>query len=164
MARWNRRGLESVYFLPSVASAALAPTVAEVTAGKRLDTVLRELNDFTFGGTTEDAADMASTFPKTVGGVDEVGSPNIVIYEGDVTTDQEEVVRAALPKGTSGFIFFVPPVNGARVTIAAGSKGRTWPIAVLSNVPNESGESGAATYTVMFSVPREPALSVTVLA
>ena len=33
MARFNRKGLTEIHFLPTIASASLIPTTAEITAG-----------------------------------------------------------------------------------------------------------------------------------
>lgn len=162
MPRFNPKALESIYFIPTIASGTLAPTVAEVTAGTVLHTVIRTVNGFKFQGSTMGAEDVGSRFPKTVGGNDQVDACGFEIYTGDKSDDPEVAVKTALARDTVGYIMFVKPVNGARVTIAAGSKGQIWPVAVITNAENHFPD-GPATTTISFSTPSEPK-DVTVLA
>lgn len=158
MGRFNNRGQKKVYFIPTVAAVA-APTMAEITAGTHLTPVIRAMTGFKFGAGTEDAADMDSTFPKTVSGMQTVEDSTITIYEGDAAGDPEKVAELALTLNTAGYVVIVP-----KGVATATFKARVWPVKILSNSPDESADSGAATVTIGFSLPAVPTLTSTIAA
>lgn len=153
MPRFTRRGNEKVYYCPTIVST-VAPSVAEVvTAGKDLTSIIRSFTGFTFGGSTVDAADMGSLFPKTLPGMQTLAQSGITIYEGDTATDQEKIVELLLVQNVTGYLVF-----SASGTPAASKKVRVWPVSVLSNSPDESGDAVAATVTIGFNMPANPTI------
>jgi hypothetical protein len=159
MGRFNNRGQKKVYWAPTITTLS-APTVAQVvTAGKNLTPVIRAITGFKFGAGTEDAADMDSRFPKNVPGMQTLEDSTITIYEGDDAADVEKVVELLLVNDLAGYIVFVP--SGV---FTATKKCRVWPVKVLSNSPDESADSGAATVTLGFALTAVPSLYATCTA
>jgi hypothetical protein len=156
MGRFNRRGQERVYFVPTLASQS-SPTAVQITAGTRLDVAIRSISGFTFTSDRLDAADMSDTWAKTIGGGDSAADSSITLYEGQLTGDTERTIETALAKGSTGFVVFCP--QGAPV---ATNRARVWPVTVLSNNPDESAENATATYTVGFSIPNPPTTTATI--
>jgi hypothetical protein len=155
MPRYNRRGQEEVIFVPTLASLTL-PSAAAVNgaSGIVLHDVLRSMTGFTFTGTTLDASDHGSNWPKTIPGPDEAADSSMTLYEGDDPDDIERDVEAALDKGTNGFIIYSPEGHPA-----TGLRARVWPVRVMANAPDQTTDPSTATYTVGFSHPDEPELN-----
>lgn len=158
MPRFNRRGQEQVYFVPTIVAAA-TPTDDEIAAGTPLHPVLRAISGFNFTGEDLDVSDMGSTWGKTIPGGDTAADSSMTFYEGDDADDTEADVEAALVKGDDGFIVFIP--SGAPV---AAAKARVWPVRIKSNNPDETAENAGATFTVGFSIPDPPTLNAVIAA
>lgn len=156
MARFLRRGTTRFYWVPSIASANLIPTTAEVTAGTRLDNQLNEVNGFTFGNNPINAPDFLTTFVGQVAGEDTSEDSSLTFYE-DTTTNP---IRTLLAKGTSGFIVIFK-AGTAGATPAAGDKADVWPVSVGSNAPQYTADNETAKYMVRFINTARPANDVT---
>ena len=157
MARFLRRGTTRFYWVPTIASASLIPTQAEVTAGTRLDTQLNEVNGFTFGNNPINAPDFTSSFVPQVAGEDTSEDSSLTFYE-DTSSNP---IRTLLAKGTSGFIvIFKAGIAGANP--ATGDKADVWPVTVGSNAPQYTADNETAKYMVRFINTAKPANDVTV--
>jgi hypothetical protein len=143
MARFMRKGLTRFYWVPSIASASLVPTAAEVNAGTRLDTQLAEINGFSFANQPIDTPDMSTTFTAKVAGEDQSEDSSLMFYE-DVSSNP---IRTALAKGNNGFVvIFFAGIAGA--TPAAADKADVWPAQIGSNTRAYTADNEAAKYNV----------------
>lgn len=153
MARFMRKGTTRFYFVPTVASAALVPTTAEVTAGTRLDTALAEVNGFTFSNDVITTPDMSSTFDSTIPGTDAAEDSSLVFFEDKVSASNP--AKTALAKGTTGHIvIFFAGIAGAAP--AAGDRCDVWPILVAANVRLYTAGNEAAQWRADFAMTATP--------
>jgi hypothetical protein len=158
--RYMDRGVTRFYFVPDIASATLAPTVAEVTAGDRLDEQLNEVNGFTFASNPIDTPNFKDRFTPQISGEDVAEDSSLLLYrlKGEVDT-----IRAALAKDTEGFIVvFYEGTAGA--SPAAADKVDVWPVVVSSNAKQYTADNEAAKYNVVFSITSVPGFDLAVLA
>lgn len=152
MARFMRKGITKVRFVPTIVAIAAA-TTAEITAGTDLTAQTAELNGFEFSNSPIDVPDMSSAFVSKVAGEDTVADSSIVFYE-DLTTNP---IRTALAKGTNGYIvIYYGGQVGAGAVPAATSKYEAWPIQVASNARRYTAGNEAAQYNVMFANTAAP--------
>jgi hypothetical protein len=152
MPRFMRKGRTRFYYAPTIASAALAPTAAEITAGLRLDTELAEVNGFTFANSPIQVPDMASAFVSSIPGEDSVEDSNLIFYELDTATNPISVSQA---KGINGYIcIFYKGVAGAAP--AAADKCDVWPIQIASNARQYTADNEAAKYQVTYTPTAVP--------
>lgn len=151
MVRFMRKGKTRFYYVPTIASATLIPTTAEVTAGTRLDTQLAEINGFTFSNNPIAAPDMSTTFVSSISGEDTTEDSNLVFYEDDTTNP----ISTAQAKGTNGYVvIFYKGVVGAAP--AAGDKCDVWPIQVASNARQYTADNEAAKYQIVYTPTAVP--------
>lgn len=156
MARFMRKGITRVYWVPTIASATLVPTTAEVTAGTRLDTQIAELNGFAFQNSPIKTPDMANTFVSSISGEDGSEDSNLVFYE-DKTSNP---IYTVLAKGTNGYVV-IYPTGIAGAAPAAGDKADVWPSQVASNARQYTAGNEAAQYQVTFAATATPGLDKT---
>lgn len=156
MARFLRRGTTRFYYVPTIASATLVPTTAEVTAGTRLDGQINEVNGFTFGNNPINAPDFSTSFVPQVAGEDTSEDSSLTFYE-DSTSNP---IRTLLAKGVTGFIVIFK-AGTAGATPAAGDKADVWPVTVGSNAPQYTADNETAKYMVRFINTAKPANDVT---
>lgn len=153
MARFFRRGKEKWVFAPAVANPA-APTRAEINAG----TVLTAPGDTAAAGISAVAGfaisnapiavpDAATTFDKSIPGIDSAEASSITFYDDDASTTK----RTALAKGTAGFIIRMPYGD------VAGKRCAVWQVRTtgVNDDANLVAAEGA-TFGVGFSVEAEP--------
>lgn len=158
MPRFNRRGQEKVYAVPSGSNARSVAVLTGATSFA-LHRVLRAIAGFNYTGEDLDAADMSTTWGKTIPGGSTAGDSSFTFYEGDLDADFEEVVLQALDKGTTWQIVFAKrgvPVVGAPL--------RVWTVRIKSNNPDETADNAAATFTIGMSIPDEPDLYAVAVA
>jgi len=156
MARFMRKGITQFWFVPTIASATLVPTAAEVNAGTRLDTQLAEVAGFTFTNSPINAPDMSSAFVSQIAGEDSTENSSLTFYE-DKTTNP---ISTAQSKGTNGYIvIFKAGLAGA--TPAAGDKADVWPVQVASNAPQYTADNEAAKYMVAYTTTAPPGVTKT---
>lgn len=150
MARFMRKGKTRVYYVPTITTLT-APTVAQITAGTRLDTSLSEVTGFEFANQPIDAPDMSSSFVGKITGEDQVTNSTMTFYEDDTTNP----IQTALPKGTNGYVvFFYKGIAGASPAI--GDKTESWPIQVASSSRKYSVGNEAAAYVIAFTNTAAP--------
>jgi len=151
MARFMRKGITRFYFVPTIASATLVPTTAEVTAGTRLDTQLADVNGFRYSNNPINVPDMSSTFVANIPGEDSVEASNLTFYE-DKTTN---AIKTAQPKATTGYIvIFYSGIAGASPAI--GDKADVWPIQVASVGRAYTAGNEAAQYQIIYAPTAAP--------
>jgi hypothetical protein len=146
MARFFRRGVSKIYFLPAVATPA-APTSIEITAGTDLTVDTSEIAGFSLTNAPIAVPDLAATFTKTINGEDTTDTSSITFYDQDTTTN---AIRTALAKGTAGYIVLMPYGN------VTTKRCEVW--AVTSTGVNDTWTTGneAARFVVSFSINAVP--------
>jgi hypothetical protein len=151
--RFNRKGTTQIFFLPTIASTALLPTTAEITAGTELTDGINAIDGFTLENSPIETPDMASTFVSKIGGDDSAADSSLTFYEDSVLDDTE----TDLAKGTSGYIVIFskgqsPSAKGMDV----------FPVTVVSNSKAYTTDNEAAKITVQFTITARPAFNQTV--
>lgn len=150
MARFMRKGITKVYFIPAIASTS-APTTAEVTAGTDLTPQLAEINGFSFSNSPIDTPDMASAFVSKIPGEDTVDNSDMTFYEDDASNP----IKTALAKGTTGFVgIYYQGIAGS--TPATADKLDVWPCTVASNSRMYTADNEAAKFQVVFTLTDPP--------
>jgi hypothetical protein len=122
-------GVVEAYFVPTIASTALIPTAAEVTAGTRLSTVNGGLIGAGLEGfsiTTQFAKKsiLADNIELNVPGMDQIADSTLRFNR--IPTSAESAKKTALAKGASGYLLiFGQGIAGTAP--AAGDKADVWP-------------------------------------
>jgi hypothetical protein len=147
MARFNRKGVTRIYFVPTIASTSLIPTDAEITAGTDYTGQINAIDGFSLENTPIETPDMASTFVSKIGGDDSAADSSLTFYE-DSTLDD---IETDLAKGTSGYIVIFSKGK------TPGAKGMdVYPVTVVSNSKAYTTDNEAAKITVQFTVTARP--------
>ncbi|MEW2393069.1 hypothetical protein AB0933_32380 [Streptomyces venezuelae] len=155
MARFNRKGVSKIYYLPTIASTALLPTNTEITAGTDYTGQINAIDGFSLENSPIETPDMASTFVSKIGGDDSAADSSLTFYE-DTTLDD---VETDLAKGTSGYIVIFSKGK------AEGAKGMdVYPVTVVSNSKAYTTDNEAAKITVQFTITARPVFNQTVPA
>lgn len=158
--RYMSRGVTRFYWVLTIASATLAPTVAEAGAGVRLDAELNEVNGFSFANQPIDTPNFKDRFTPQIAGEDVADDSSLGLYRLKGETD---TIRLALAKDTEGFVVIF--YQGlAAASIAAADKVDVWPAIVASNSKTYTADNEAAKYMVNFSITDIPAFDLSVLA
>lgn len=159
MARYMQKGTTKLYFVPTIASATLAPTAAEVNAGTNMTPQINEITGFSFANDTIETRDMSSTFVSNIPGEDAAEDSSLVFYE-DKTSNP---IKTAVAKGTTGYVcIFFKGTAGA--SPAAGDVCDVWPVQVAANVRQYTAANEAAMWRAEFAVTATPGFDKAVLA
>lgn len=152
MAKFFRRGVSKIHFLPAVAGA--SPTRAEITAGSDLSPSVTGLSGWQFSNTRIDTPILSSSFTPQIDGPDTVGDSSLQFLDDDSTS----TVRTLLAKGTSGYIVKFPygdvPTKRCEV----------WPVKSTGVNDEWSMGNDPARYDVGFAITNVPVQSGTVPA
>jgi hypothetical protein len=144
MARYFRRGVSKIKFLPAVAGT--SPTRPEITAGTDLSPAVAAINGFQFNNSPIAVPDLATNFDAQIAGPDAAGDSSINFYDDDATT----TIRAAVAKGTAGFVVLFPYGD------VATKRCEVWP-ATSTGVNDEwSLDATAAQFQVGFAITAKP--------
>lgn len=158
MARFMQKGTTKFWFAPTIASATLVPTAAEVNAGTRMDTELAEISGFAFSNSPIATPDMANTFTSSIPGEDVADTSSLTFYEQKAPTTNP--IRTAQAKGTVGYVvIFFGGIAGA--TPAAADKCDVWPVQVASNVRTYSAGNEASRYVITYAMTATPGFDKT---
>lgn len=158
MPRFMQKGTTKLYLVPTIASATLAPTAAEVNAGTNMTPQINEINGFSFANDTIETRDMASTFVSNIPGEDAAEDSALVFYE-DKTSNP---IKTATAKGTTGYVcIFYAGTAGANP--AAGDKCDVWPVQVAANVRQYTAANEAAMWRAEFAMTAAPGFDKAVL-
>ncbi|MFF9787200.1 phage tail tube protein [Streptomyces nigrescens] len=155
MARFNRKTLTRIMFLPAVASTALLPTRAEITAGTDWTDQINAVDGWSIENQPIETPDMGSTFVSKIDGDDSAADSSLTFYEDDTLDD----IESDLAKGTEGFIAIF-----SKGDIAAAKGLDVFPVKVASNSKAYTADNEAAQITVQFVITDRPALNQTVPA
>ncbi|MGY5127274.1 phage tail tube protein [Streptomyces nigrescens] len=155
MARFNRKTLTRIMFLPTVTSGSLLPTRAEITAGTDYTDQINAVDGWSIENTPIETPDMGSTFVSKIDGDDSAADSSLTFYE-DSTADD---IETDLAKGTSGYIAIF-----SKGDIAAAKGLDVFPVKVASNSKAYTADNEAAMLTVQFVITDRPALNQTVPA
>ncbi|MEU7338711.1 hypothetical protein [Streptomyces sp. NPDC007074] len=153
--RFNRKGVTKIKFLPTVASAALLPTRAEITAGTDYTQQINALEGWNITNQPIETPDMASTFVAKIDGDDTAADSSLTFYEDNTLADIEE----DLAKGTAGYMAIF-----SKGDVPSGKGLDVFPVKVASNSKGYSTGNEAAMITVQFVITDRPALNQTVPA
>lgn len=148
MARFFRRGVSKVYFLPAVANKA-APTAPEIAAGTDLTGSVADIGGFTYTNSPIDTPDMASTYTTTIPGEDTTDTPSLTFYDDNAST----AIRTALAKGVTGYLLRVPYGTGT------GKRGEVWPVTSTGVNDEWSAGNDPARFQAQFAVTAVPTLA-----
>lgn len=162
--RYIDPGVTRVYFIPSIASALLVPTRAELNAGTNLSPELSDWAGWTLSAELLDTQNITNQFKTTIPGSLIAPACTLTLYSSKNGID----VRVLLPAGTVGAIMFLDGGD------TSGNKAEVWPIQVASTSVQRnsfgvasSASSASATASeilVQFAITGAPAQRVTVPA
>ena len=142
------------YWLPSVASAALEPTRAEMNAGTDLSKEIADLDGWTVEGDEIETPDLGTTFTGKIPGRTNAEDCSLT-FHADKNGDD---ARTLLPRGTEGFIMWC---DGGDIEDNIAT---VFPVRVRSCSVQRSVDDENARIMVQFSVAREPAENVSIPA
>lgn len=144
MARFFRRGVSKIKFLPSVAGS--SPTRPEITAGTDLSGSVAGIGGFTLNNSPISTPDLATNFDSQVNGPDAAGDSSLTFYDDNASS----TIRTALAKGTAGYIVLFPYGD------VASKRLEVWPV-TSTGVNDEWGvDASAAQFQVGFAVTAVP--------
>jgi hypothetical protein len=156
MARFFRRGKTKTFWVPTIASAALIPTAAEVNAGTNMTASVADIAGFNFSNSPIATPDMASTFTSNIPGEDVAADSTLTFYE-DTTTN---TLQTTLAKGVSGYVaIFFAGIAGANP--AAADKAEVWPVQSTGPFREYSMGNDSARWGVKFAMTAPPNFSAT---
>lgn len=145
MAKFFRRGVSLIRFLPAVANPA-APTAPEISAGTNLTASIGGISGFQLSNSPIPVPDLSTIFTSQITGEDTVADSSLTINDDDTTS----TIRTTLAKGTSGFILLQP--YGA----TAAKRCEVWPIKVTGYNDEWSLDNSNAKSVVQFAITGTP--------
>ena len=153
--RFSRKGTIKIKFVPSIASTALLPTRAEISAGTDLTDGVHSIDGWTLENQPIETPDMGTTFVAKIDGDDSAADSSLGFYEDNTLDD----IETDLAKGTAGFIVFfskgdVPAAKGMDV----------YPVKVASNSKQYSADNEPAKINVQFVITDRPVFNQVVPA
>lgn len=145
MARFFRRGVSKIRFLPAVVVLA-APTAPEIAGGTDLTPQIAAISGFELANSPIETPDLNGTFSPQINGEDKTSASKLTFYDDDAAS----TIRTALAKGTKGFILFEP------YGTASTKRAEVWP--VTSTGVNDAWSTGneAAKFDAAFAVTATP--------
>ncbi|MFK8851257.1 hypothetical protein [Streptomyces sp. Ac-502] len=153
--RFNRKGTTKIKFLPIIASTALLPTRAEITAGTDLTKHIAAIDGWSLENQPIETPDMESTFVKKIDGDDSAEDSSLTLYEDSLLDD----VETDLAKGTVGYMAIF-----SKGDVAANKGLDIFPVKVASNSKQYTTDNEAAQIQVQFVITDRPAFNQTVPA
>lgn len=163
MSRYDPQGQTQIYWVTDIIADPAAPTVAEIIAGTRLDTmaVNTGVEGFEEGASTVDVTDLAARREKTVPGLATITNGKITFYRGDDPTDVEAILfdefLADRDAKTDGFVVAVLAGEPA-----AGGLADVHPSQVNAvNASTSAGGTGAR-FMVDFTHPASSVLNAVI--
>lgn len=155
MARFFRRGITKVYWVPTIVDTA-APTVAEVTAGTNMTSQVADISGFEFQNSPIATPDLSTTFTTTIPGEDTTQEPQLMFYEDDTTN----ALQTTLAKGTEGHVvIFFAGTAGANPAI--GDDAEVWAMQSTGPYREYSMGNDPARWGARFAPSEPPVFSAT---
>lgn len=145
MAKFFRRGVSLINFLPAVATPT-AVSGAEISAGTALTPSVGGITGFQLTNSPITVPDLATVFTAQINGEDTVADSSLTIHDDD----NSSTIRTALAKGTAGFILLRP--YGA----ATGKRNEVWPVKVTGYNDEWSLDNTNAKSVVSFAITSTP--------
>lgn len=146
MARFFRRGVSKVYWLPAVSNPS-APTSTEVnTNGTDLSAQVAEISGFKLTNSPIALPDLATTFDSQINGVDTTEDSVLTFHDNDASS----AIRNLLAKGNSGWIALMPYGN------SAGKRCELWPVKSTGFNDDWSLDAKSAQAMATFAVTSSP--------
>ncbi len=147
MSRFFRRGLSKVRFAAAIADQSV-PTRMEINGATPLSDEVADMGGFQLTNSPIATPDLSTTFTSQIEGEDTTADSTITFY--DRTDAAAAAIRAALAKGTSGFILLLPYGD------VAGNRMEVWP--VKSTGVNDEWTMGndPARFMVGFAITSPP--------
>ncbi|MBO0863444.1 MAG: hypothetical protein J2P16_00020 [Mycobacterium sp.] len=162
-ARYVPEEKEMWWYVPEVDDIS-APTVAEINAGTEMTCAIKEVTGFSAKSDSVEGPDLCSRVVSKFPGKITLDDSQITFYKSSVETDVEEIVRALLPRDTSGFVLRFHPKDHLKQVIAADSTCEVWPVTVSSNLVEPPKPGELVTYIVGFTATTEPDQDATLAA
>lgn len=144
MARFYRRGISKMKFLPAVAGS--SPTRPEITAGVDISPQVAEIAGFSLTNSPISTPDLATSFNSQIPGSDEAADSSVTMYDDNASS----TLRTAMAKGTAGFMVLFPYGDTATKRL------EVYP--VTSTGVNDQWTTGAeaAKYIASFAITSTP--------
>jgi hypothetical protein len=117
VARFFRRGVSKIYWLPAVSNTA-APSSGEIAAGTDLSAQIAEIGGFKLSNDPIATPDLATTFDSQINGVDTTEESTLTFHDNDASA----TIRNLLAKGNAGFVMLAPYGTGT------GKRAEVWPV------------------------------------
>lgn len=156
MSKFFRRGKSKVYWVPTIASASLIPTTAEVTAGTAMTANVAGFEGFSFSNNPIEVPDLSTAFTASVPGEDKAEDCALVFYEDDTTN----ALQTTLAKGTTGYVVIFP-TGTAGASPAASDKAEVWKVIVTGWARRYDMGNVAAQWRAGFTPTVAPNMSAT---
>jgi hypothetical protein len=157
--RFMQKGTTKFHFVPAIVGVTGIPTVAEVTAGEYIGADLADVSGFNFENDPIETPDMDATFTSTIPGEDKADTSTLTFYERKGLANNP--AKAAMPKGTTGFIVIFP-FGYAGAAPAADDEIDVWPVNVASVSRAYNAGNEASKYMITYTIVEEPILDVEV--
>jgi hypothetical protein len=149
-----RRGTTKIYFLDTEPASLTEVKRSELLGGVDLSSQINAIEGFMFKNSLITVENLETTFDATIGGPDQADASALTMNEqrnaSGVTGSGFDTVRAALPKGTSGYIVIAPYGQ------SASNQVEVWPVVVTSNSRQFTLAAETAKYRVEFGVTEPP--------
>jgi len=136
-----------IAFSPTEPAVFDAPKVSELSAATEVTSLVSGLN-FSAQGSAVPTPDLSTLFETSIPGTT-TATASMDGYRDDTADDLWEL----LPRGAKGVVY-IARYGGKPAT---GDGVEVWPVRVISRTNANMTNNTVATFTVTFSVPREPA-------
>jgi len=136
-----------IAFAPTEPAVFDAPKTSELTAATEVTQLVSGLN-FSAQGSAVPTPDLSTLFETSIPGTT-TATASMDGYRDDVADDLWDL----LPRGAKGVVYIAR--YGGKP--AVGDPVEVWPVRVISRTNANMTNNTVATFTVTFSVPREPA-------
>lgn len=153
--RFFQPEVSKVLFLPTIASAVLAATRAEITAGTDVSGEIADLSGWQVRGNMIPCPDLGTKFVPQIGGRTQAEQSSITFYADKTAND----VRTVMPRGQVGYVVFM---DGGDV--ATTGKMDVFPVEVTAVGKARSTGEQAFQITVDFAITKAPAENVAIPA
>lgn len=148
-ARFVRRGVTKIFFVPAVADIAVGATRAEITAGTDMSAQVAEVAGWLMTNQAIPTPDLGSSFESSIPGTNQTADSSLTFYE-DL---EDETLEEMLPPLTPGFVVFLR--KGDKPTSKSMD---TFPVRVASKSSAITTGNEAARWTASFGITGEPSL------
>lgn len=144
MARFFRRGVSKILFLPAVAGS--SPTRPEIVAGTNLTPYIADISGFQLSNSPIPVPNLQDTFTGQIDGEDTVQDSSFTLNDDNSSV----VVRSAQAKGTAGFIVLMPYGD------VAAKRCEVWPVKVTGFNDSWSVGNDPAQAMVSYAITSTP--------